>query len=84
MAAKKYPIGTAVIFIANEDMCYQAKQDDGKRGRVIGETSDGKAMICLPDSVKKWGTEYTWNTNWDNIKPLLTKNQQLLFAFMNE
>ena len=82
MSTKKYPVGTTIVFIANSSMCCQAKQDDGKKGKVIGETTDGKAMICLPDSVKKWGTEYTWNTDWDNIKPVITKGQQLLFSFM--
>lgn len=82
MAAKKYPIGTKIIFIAHAGMCHQARQDDGKKGRIIGETSAGRVKIFLPDSVKNWGTEYTWNTGWDDIKPISVKGQQLLFAFM--
>lgn len=84
MATKKYPIGTKIRFIANEDMCYQAKKDDGKVGKVVGETPYGTVQIFLPDSVKGYNARCTWNTKWENIKPLALKNQQLLFAFMGE
>lgn len=82
MESKKYPIGTKVVFIANESMCYQARQDDGKIGEVIGEVF-GNVRIFLSDSVKGHGCGY-WNTEWKNIKPLVVKGQQLLFAFMEE
>ena len=82
MDDKKYPVGTPIVFIAHKSMCTQAQQDDGKRGKIVGETSYGKVKIFLPNSVKNYGNEITWVTAWKNIKPLLQKNQQLLFSFM--
>lgn len=81
MRDKMYPIGTEIIFIAHSGMCSLAIRDDGKRGKVVGETSCGEARIFLPTSVKGWSNEFTWITSWDNIKPIITKNQQLLFDF---
>ena len=83
MTAKKYPIGTKIKFVANESMCYLAKQDNGKTGEIIGETSCGNAKIFLINSVKKnSSSEYTWNTGWENIEPVIVKGQQLMFDFM--
>jgi len=82
MATKKYPVGTQVVFIANPDMCYEARQDDGKVGEIVGESSLTNAIVFLPDSVKTCGKPKTWYTRWENVKPLVRKNQQLLFAFM--
>lgn len=84
MAAKKYSIGTRVVFMAHADMCYEAQQDNGKVGEVMGESSTGDAMVFLPDSVKNYGKKRTWYTNWKNVKPVLVKNQQLLFEFMSD
>ncbi len=83
---KKYPIGTKIRFIANNGMCSQARQDDGKVGVVTGETLYGNAEIYLLDSVKESGydKEHTWNTGWENIKPLIVKGQQLEFEFMSQ
>ena len=84
MATKKYPIGTKVVFIANADMCYEARQDGGKIGKIVGEGAIDSAVVYLPDSVKNWGRHKTWYTNWKNVKPLVKKNEQLLFAFMDD
>lgn len=83
MATKKYPIGTKVVFMANADMCYDARQDDGKIGKIIGEGALGSAIVFLPDSVKTYGRKCTWFVRWENVKPILVKNQQLLFSFMD-
>ncbi len=84
MEAKKYPIGTAVIFIASKDMCSEARQDDGKIGKIVGKSWSGRAQVYLPNSVKIYGKYKTWCTNWKNVKPVLIKNQQLLFDFMSD
>lgn len=80
MATKKYPIGTTVIFMAKKDMCSQAQQDDGKVGEVI-ESDPWGVRIFLLESVKGKGCGY-WHTSWENIRPVVKKNQQLLFSFM--
>ena len=79
---KTYPIGTKIVFIAHKGMCSAALQDDGKKGEVIGETSYGEAIILLYSSAKNYGKKGEWNTSWSNIKPVIKKNQQLLFSFM--
>jgi hypothetical protein len=81
---EKYPIGTRVIFIANKNMCYEAKQDDGKIGKIVGESAfTGNAQVFIPDSAKSYGKHKTWYTNWANIKPLRIKGEQLEFEFMD-
>jgi len=83
MGIKKYPRGTKVVFIANEDMCHEAQQDDGKIGQIVGESVLGNAIVYLPDSAKSYGKHKTWYTDWANVKPVMIKGQQLLFAFMD-
>ncbi len=83
MVDKKYPIGTRIRFIANESMCHEAKQDDGKIGVVVVGTTSYQIRIFLPDSVKSSTGGY-WSTGRENIKPLAIKGQQLLFSFMDE
>lgn len=80
MNDKIYPIGTKIKFISHKEMCLQAQQDDGKIGEIISKTSYS-VRIFLPDSVKGHNCGF-WNTEWKNIKPLIQKNQQLLFSFM--
>ena len=82
MATKEYPIGTKIVFIGNRNMCYEAKQDGGKVGKIVGRSYGGNAIVFLPDSVKSWGKEKTWHTSWKNIKLLIVKGEQLEFAFM--
>lgn len=86
MAAKKYPIGTKVIFTAKPSYNRAARDDSGKIGTVM---CDHVTMvdIFIPDSKnneKNYGRvpKVTWHVPWDTIKPL--KNQQLLFSFMND
>ena len=78
---KTHFIGTKIRFIAHKGMCWSARMDDGKVGKIISKTSYN-VRIFLPDSVKGRNRGF-WNTEWKNIEPLLRKNQQLLFSFMD-
>ncbi len=80
---KKYPIGTKIIYKPLDVRFTSAKalEDIGEQGTVVGEASMGNVMIFLPGSTKKKNRQgYTWNTRWENIKPI--GQQQLLFNFM--
>lgn len=75
----KFPIGTAIRYTPNTCyVCSTACKDIGKQGTVI-EYLGCQVKIHLPTSEKR---SKTWRTLWKNITPVIKKNQQLLFAFM--
>ena len=78
----KFPIGSRIRYVPNtNDVNDMARKDIGKQGTVI-EYSNLNYMvkIHLPTSEKR---SKTWRTLWKNIKPVIKKNQQLLFSFMD-
>ena len=76
----KYPIGTAIKYTPNADnVCSKACEDIGKQGTVIGHFGC-QVKIHLPTSEKQ---SKTWRTLWKSITPVIKKNQQLLFSFMD-
>lgn len=81
MDDRKYPIGTKIIYKPNTtSVNSEARKDIGKQGTVIANLGN-QVKIHLPTSEKR---NKTWQTSWKNIKPILVKNQQLLFSFMEE
>ena len=88
MRAKKYPIGTKIRFL-------HSYIDTNKEGVIVGTSNDNRGLdIFLPTADKHIvdgyyptlsdGTKFTWHCRWDEIEPLVIKNQQLLFSFMEE
>ena len=81
---EKYSIGTKIRFIASEKSCYTARLDNGKIGKVVGHVSN-LIGIYLPGSsnnLHRDVNETTWLTRARNLQIIPTKNQQLLFSFM--
>jgi len=77
----KYPIGTKIIYMPCIDIVtVAALKDIGKQGTVI-EYCGCQVNIFLPTSLKM---SKTWRTVWGHIKPLVQKNQQLVFSFAYE
>lgn len=78
---KKYPIGTKIKFIGS--VC----ADVGKLGSIVGiDIRDSFPIIYLPKSISQFpykGGKCSWFCGWDEIEPLMEKNQQLLFSFMH-
>ena len=75
--SKTYPIGTKIKYIGYCRTC------DGKIGKVI-ENRESTCVITLPQStcsavINGGGTIIC---SFSDIVPLIVKNQQLLFAFM--
>lgn len=86
MTAKKYPIGTKVIFIAKPDYGRIAKDDSGKIATIVSNY-DGYVDIFIPDSknnsyISSRKPHITWCVSCDAIK--LLKGKQLEFSFMYE
>ena len=78
----KFPIGAAIRYTPDaNDVCSTACKDIGKQGTVIKHLSGpgSQVRIHLPTSEKQ---SRTWGTLWKNITPVIKKNQQLLFSFM--
>lgn len=78
----KYPIGVEIRYMPNANSVKaEACKDIGKQGTVIKHLKNRsrEVQIYLPTSSKM---SKTWNTCWKNIKPIIKKNQQLLFSFM--
>lgn len=81
---KKYPIGTKIRFLYRNN-------DLGKRGKIVAiRECDGCPYIYLPTGIETNrlnathnGIKYSYICNWSNIVPLVLKNQQLLFSFMD-
>ncbi len=75
---KVYPIGTKIKYIGN---CARCKD---KMGTIVG-VNERTCIITLPLStcgVFHYNGEMT--CSWCAIEPVLVKNQQLLFAFMEQ
>ena len=82
---KKYPIGTKIRFI-------HKTFDNNKEGVIVGIHINGNPDVYLPMAEKHVrdnrhptlpnGVKFTWHCHWYEIEPLITKGQQLLFAFM--
>ena len=75
----KYPIGAEIRYTPIEDVNRDACKDIGNQGTVV-EHDGNRVRIYLPTSAK-WSK--TWRTQWKNITPVIKKNQQLLFSFMD-
>ena len=78
----KFPIGAAIRYTPDaNDVCSTACKDIGKQGTVIKHSSGSGSQVTihLPGSEKY---SKTWRTFWKNITPVIKKNQQLLFSFM--
>ena len=77
----KFPIGAAIRYTPDAyDVCSKACKDIGKQGTVIAYLGYNQVQIHLPTSEKR---SKTWRTLWKNITPVIKKNQQLLFSFMD-
>lgn len=75
----KYPIGAVIRYTPDAyNVCSAAGKDIGKLGTVIAYLGH-QVKIHLPTSEKQ---SKTWLTLWKNITPVIKKNQQLLFSFM--
>ena len=87
---EKYPIGTRIKYILNS--CYAsecAKEDIGKVGKIVGFTCYNYPIIFLSGSthVSQFSTKQrpaSWSAGWCSVEVLPQKNQQLLFAFMED
>ncbi len=76
----KYPIGAKIKYVPNAcNVTFSARKDIGKQGTVIGHFGC-QVKIHLPTSEKP---SKTWRTLWKSITPVIKKNQQLLFSFMD-
>lgn len=75
MAAKRYPIGTKIKYIGHCGKC------KNKIGKIVG-VSEHLCWLNLPKSTccpKPTSKAYA---KWSEIMPIVAKNQQLLFSFM--
>lgn len=87
---EKYPIGTKIKWVLDVRwMNDKAKKDVGKTGKIVGYDNRNCPFIFLPES-KHFISNSTqavlisWLSSWKNLEILLQKNQQLLFAFMEQ
>ena len=74
---KTYPIGTKIKYIG---YCKACKD---KVGKVVG-ISEQTCWVVLPQSTcsaARGGRKVM--CNWSDIIPIIVKNQQLLFSFMD-
>ena len=84
MATKKYPIGTRIRFLYNNE-------DEGKTG-VITDVCESSLTIYLPTAEKHIkrgyyptdckGNKMSWYCTWNQIEVIPQVGQQLLFSFM--
>ena len=77
MSNKKYPIGTKIKYIGSCEGC------KNKIGEII-EACENTCYVILPKSTCSM-MENTGKVicSWSDIVPMLIKNQQLLFSFMD-
>ena len=86
MSKKVYPVGTKIRYKRHSGFC--SEELHGMTGKVIAVVG-GFPLIYLPKAnfVSEYSTKErpaTVQTNWDAIEPLVVKNQQLEFAFMEK
>ena len=84
MATKKYPIGTRIRFLYDNE-------DKGKIG-VITDANEVSVTIYLPTAEKHIergycptdhkGNKMSWYCDWNQIEVIPQVGQQLLFSFM--
>ena len=73
---KTYPIGTKIKYIG---YCKKCKD---KTGKVV-DIWDNGCHVILPQSLcSAAGPENRLTCTWSDIVPMIKKNEQLLFAFM--
>ena len=82
---KKYPVGTKIRYINGENSWHDFYE---KKGTIVNIIR-GYPLIYLPDSVEHScfstiDTPATIQCRWYEIEPLIIKNQQLLFSFMQQ
>jgi len=75
MMDKTYPIGTNIKYIG---YCRKCK---GKTGKII-KAYDNCVRVSLPQSTCSGATSGSIVCRWPDVELLITKGQQLLFAFM--
>lgn len=85
MSDKKYPIGTKIRYKRHNGTL--SEQLYGMTGKIVGIVGNFP-LIYLPAAsfVSEYSTKKrlaTVQTSWDTIEPLVVKNQQLLFSFMD-
>lgn len=78
MATKRYPVGTKIKY---NGYCTKCR---GKIGEIV-KVAENACYIVLPQSTcSAFDRNGKIVCSWSDIEPISVKNQQLLFAFMDE
>lgn len=83
----KYPIGTFVKYLGENDPNGAARKDIGKVGRIVKWHNGYDPVVFLQDSthVSRYSTAEvaaSWGCSWEALEILPQKGRQLLFNFM--
>lgn len=85
---EKYPIGTKIKWTLSKHLANDmAEKDIGKIGTIVGYDKHNCPFIYLFGSKHLTSNStqdipISWWSSWQDIEILVSKNQQLLFSFM--